>query len=189
MKDTFLQSLSRRINIINIFMIWALQSTYHTSPVWGEHLYSSGDVKHNDKDTHKDKDKDKDNDKDKVLKRPITCYVFEKQGVQGYLPPLLKSSPSPPEIFSLPPWNIPPPPLNLLPPLPKSSPCSLEIFPLPLPQNHPPPPPKSSSSPTEIISLLPQNLSRLPQNIFPFSGNSRNSITGSDMPSALGLVQ
>ena len=26
----------------------------------------------------------KDNDKDKVLKRPITCYIFEKLGVQGY---------------------------------------------------------------------------------------------------------
>ena len=31
-------------------------------------------------DTHKDKDKDKD----KVLKRPNICYIFEKQGVQGY---------------------------------------------------------------------------------------------------------
>ena len=30
------------------------------------------------------KDKDEDNDKDKMLKRPITCYIFEKQGVQGY---------------------------------------------------------------------------------------------------------
>ena len=41
-----------------------------------------------DKDRYKDKDKhkdnDKDNDKDKVLIRPITCYIFEKQGVQGY---------------------------------------------------------------------------------------------------------
>ena len=36
----------------------------------------------NDKDTHKDKykdkDEDKDNDKDKMLKRPFTCYIFEK---------------------------------------------------------------------------------------------------------------
>ena len=40
----------------------------------------------NDKDTHKDKykDRDEDNYKDKVLKRPITCYIFEKLGVQGY---------------------------------------------------------------------------------------------------------
>ena len=37
-----------------------------------------------DKDKDNDKHKDKENDKDKVLKRPITCYVFEKQGVQGY---------------------------------------------------------------------------------------------------------
>ena len=34
----------------------------------------------------------------------------------------------------------------------------------------------------------PSKSSPLPQNIFPFSGNSRNSITGSDMPSALGIV-
>ena len=40
--------------------------------------------KYKDKDTHKDKDKDEDNDKDNVLKRPITCYIFEKLGVQGY---------------------------------------------------------------------------------------------------------
>ena len=81
-----LQSLSRPVNIINIFMIWALPLTYHTSPEsWG-HCLSFRDDNDNDKDTHKDKykDKDKDNDKDKVLKRPITCYVFEKQGVQGY---------------------------------------------------------------------------------------------------------
>ena len=80
------QSLSRRINIINIFMIWALQSTYYTSPEsWG-HCLSYRDDNDNDKHTHKDKDKDKDEDKDKdkVLKRPITCYIFEKQGVQGY---------------------------------------------------------------------------------------------------------
>ena len=38
----------------------------------------------NDKDTHKDKYEDKDKDKDKMLKRPITCYIFEKQGAQGY---------------------------------------------------------------------------------------------------------
>ena len=37
-----------------------------------------------DKDKDKDKDKDEDKDKDKVLKRPITCYIFEKLGVQGY---------------------------------------------------------------------------------------------------------
>ena len=36
------------------------------------------------KDKYKDKDEDKDNDKDKVLKRPITCYIFKKLGVQGY---------------------------------------------------------------------------------------------------------
>ena len=35
-----------------------------------------------DKDTHKDKYEDKD--KYKMLKRPITCYIFEKQVVQGY---------------------------------------------------------------------------------------------------------
>ena len=31
-----------------------------------------------DKDTHKDKNEDKDEDhsKDKMLKRPITCYIF-----------------------------------------------------------------------------------------------------------------
>ena len=40
----------------------------------------------NDKDTQKDKykDRDKENDKDKVLKKPITCYIFKKMGVQGY---------------------------------------------------------------------------------------------------------
>ena len=36
----------------------------------------------NDKDTHKDKYKDKD--KYKMLKRPITWYIFVKQGVKGY---------------------------------------------------------------------------------------------------------
>ena len=44
--------------------------------------------KDNDKDTHKDKYKDKgednDKDKDKMPKRPITCYISKKQGVQGY---------------------------------------------------------------------------------------------------------
>ena len=30
------------------------------------------------------KDKDEDNYKDKVLRRPITYYIFEKLGVQGY---------------------------------------------------------------------------------------------------------
>ena len=65
-------------------MIWALQSTYYTSPEsWG-HCLSYRDDNDNDKHTHKDKDKDEDKDKDKVLKRPITCYIFEKQGVQGY---------------------------------------------------------------------------------------------------------
>ena len=36
--------------------------------------------------THKDKykDKDEDNDIDNVLQRPITCYIFETLGVQGY---------------------------------------------------------------------------------------------------------
>ena len=70
-----------------VFMyMHCLQATYYTSPEsWG-HCLSFCDDNENDKDTHKDKykDKDKDNDKDKVLKRPITCYVFEKQGVQGY---------------------------------------------------------------------------------------------------------
>ena len=46
------------------------------------------DYNDNDKDAHKDKykdkDEDKDNDKDKMLKRPFTCYIFKKQGVQGY---------------------------------------------------------------------------------------------------------
>ena len=46
--------------------------------------YDAYNDKYNDQDKDDDKDKDKDNDKDKVLKRPITCYVFEKQGVQGY---------------------------------------------------------------------------------------------------------
>ena len=40
--------------------------------------------KDKDKDTHKDKYEDKDNDKYKMLKRPITCYIFEKHRVQGY---------------------------------------------------------------------------------------------------------
>ena len=31
-----------------------------------------------------DKDKDNDKDKDKIHKRPYMCYIFEKQGVQGY---------------------------------------------------------------------------------------------------------
>ena len=31
---------------------------------------------HKYKDKYKDKDKDKDNDKDKMLKRPLTCYIF-----------------------------------------------------------------------------------------------------------------
>ena len=63
-----------------------LLATYYTSPEsWGPCL-SFCDDNDNDKDTHKDKDKDKDkeNDKDKVPKRPITCYIFEKLGVQGY---------------------------------------------------------------------------------------------------------
>ena len=37
---------------------------------------------YNDKDN--DQEKDNDNDKDKVFKRPITCYISEKLGVQGY---------------------------------------------------------------------------------------------------------
>ena len=44
--------------------------------------YDAYNDKDNDNDNYKDKDEDKD--KDKVLKRPITCYIFEKQGVQGY---------------------------------------------------------------------------------------------------------
>ena len=55
--------------------------------------------------------------------------------------------------------------------------------------------PKSSPSSPKIFFFThwnylpsPSKSSPLPQNIFPFSGNSRNSITGSDMPSALGLV-
>ena len=42
--------------------------------------------KYKNEDTHKDKyrDKDEENDKDKMLKRPITCNIFKKQGVQRY---------------------------------------------------------------------------------------------------------
>ena len=38
------------------------------------------------KDKYKEiyKDIDKDNDKYKVHRRPNICYIFEKQGVQGY---------------------------------------------------------------------------------------------------------
>ena len=66
--------------------IYCLLATYYTSPEsWGPCL-SFCDDNDNDKDTHKDKykDKDGDDDIDKVVKRPITCYIFEKQGVQGY---------------------------------------------------------------------------------------------------------
>ena len=58
----------------------------HTLPESQGHCLSFCDDNNNDKDTHKDKyrDKDEDNDKDKVLKSPITCYIFEKLGVQGY---------------------------------------------------------------------------------------------------------
>ena len=50
------------------------------------HCLSFCDEVYNNKDTHKDKykDKDEENDRDKVLKRPITCSIFEKLGVQGY---------------------------------------------------------------------------------------------------------
>merc|ERR1712032_386393 len=46
--------------------------------------YDAYNDKDNDqeKDNDNDKEKEKDKDKEKVLKRPITCYIFEKLGVQ-----------------------------------------------------------------------------------------------------------
>ena len=40
--------------------------------------------KHKDKDKDRGKDKDKDKYKDRVHRRPIICYIFKKEGVQGY---------------------------------------------------------------------------------------------------------
>ena len=52
--------------------------SYEILPQGGRCLLSYGD------DEYKYKDKDKDKDKDKVHRRPNICYIFEKQGVQGY---------------------------------------------------------------------------------------------------------
>ena len=63
-----------------------LQATYYTSPEsWG-HCLSICDDNDNDKDTHKDeyKDRDEENDKYKVIKRPITFYIFEKLLFKGF---------------------------------------------------------------------------------------------------------
>ena len=74
--------------IASIFPIYGLQiipesyQTPHTIHHWKEDDIS--DDNDNDKDTQKDKYEDKDKDKYKMPKRPITCYIFEKQGVQGY---------------------------------------------------------------------------------------------------------
>ena len=71
--------------ITSTFPIWCLQfipescQTPHIIHHWKEDNIS--DDKDNDKDTHKDKYEDKDKDKYKMLTRPITCYIFEKQGV------------------------------------------------------------------------------------------------------------
>ena len=62
-----------------------LLASYYTSPEsWG-HFLSFCDDNDNDKDTRidKDKDKDEDNYKDKVLKGPITCYIFENIACDG----------------------------------------------------------------------------------------------------------
>ena len=48
--------------------------SYEILPQGGRCLLSYGD----------DEYKDKDKDKDKVHRRPNICYIFEKQGVQGY---------------------------------------------------------------------------------------------------------
>ena len=56
-------------------------TTYYTSLERGWHQRWQGQWQRH---THTDKYEDKDKDKYKMLKRPITCYIFEKQGVQGY---------------------------------------------------------------------------------------------------------
>ena len=72
--------------IASIFPIYGLQiipescQTLHIIHHWKEDDISHDDD--NDKDTRKYKDNDKD--KDKMLKRPITCYIFKKQGAQGF---------------------------------------------------------------------------------------------------------
>ena len=66
-----LQSLSRSSLNINIFMIRASQSTYHTWSERGQHQGSSGDDKDEDTDTHKDKYKDKD----RALKKKVFLYI------------------------------------------------------------------------------------------------------------------
>ena len=57
----------------------------HTNHIFSESL-SSGDDNDQDKDLQKDKYKDTHTDKDKykVLPRPNVCYIFPKQGVQGF---------------------------------------------------------------------------------------------------------
>ena len=52
--------------------------SYEILPRGGRCLLSYGD------DEYKYKDKDKDKDKDEVHKRHNICYIFEKQGNQGY---------------------------------------------------------------------------------------------------------
>ena len=71
---------SRISNIItSIFPIYGLQiipescQTPHIIHHWKEDDISD------DKDNDKDKYEDKDKDKYKMLKRPITCYIFLKQ--------------------------------------------------------------------------------------------------------------
>ena len=44
----------------------------------------SREVEDTEAEKYKDKDTDKDKDKYKVHRRPNICYIFEKQGVQGY---------------------------------------------------------------------------------------------------------
>ena len=51
----------------------------HTNHIFSESLSSDDD---NDRD--KDLQKDKYKDKDKVLPRPNICFIFHKQGVQGF---------------------------------------------------------------------------------------------------------
>ena len=51
----------------------------HTNHIFSESL-SSGD----DNEEYLQKDKDKDTAKYKVLPRPNVCYIFQRQGVQGF---------------------------------------------------------------------------------------------------------
>ena len=46
--------------------------------------FKDTDAEYKDKYIDIYKDKDKDKDKYKVHRRPNICYIFEKQGVQGY---------------------------------------------------------------------------------------------------------